>query len=439
MFRQLVTPGLPGPLTPAALNNINSLFVYHPLQLSAIIETYWLNRLNAGSAETGSPFLPWAPQMATNLLSMNFFPGYDWSGGAPVALAPGAAISPLAFTAPLQQPGILNTWDGVSPFPPPGFQPTNWDHLIYAYLVENTRIFEIFSKVLETYMFSEELETPSPASQSFWRNVEYMIYGDAVPSMLWTTSSRLRRDEAANRMTAYYWMFGLDLSHAAELAGKHPYQKPNAANRDFIPTFEAFGREVWRGIVNVKNLTGANDTDPTVIATLARRLFDMMATRRLNGNLSREEFRAVALMSFLHLAILFDSPAVIDLKAEASSPEMRLKKIAERVGMQPHVRTKPLFDLAGPFSILLQSIETGVFNDTTGAQALYFPGGTDVAQNTETVIDQYSLATGRDLKAQLTTSVSRSPPSAAPSAARRLGPAPHAAGEKQQLAKRAAG
>ncbi len=216
--------------------------------------------------------------------------------------------------------------------------------------------------------------------------MEYLIYGDATPSMLWTTSSRLRRDEVANRMTAYYWMFGLDVSHAAEIAAKHPYQKPAAANRDFIPTFEAFGREVWRGIVNVKNLSGANDTDATVIATLARRLFDMMATRRINGNLSREEFRAVALMSFLHLAISYDSPAVIDMKAAASSPEMRLKKIAERVGMQSHVRSKPLLDLAGPFSILLQAIETGTFNDPTGAETLYLPAGTPIAQTAETVI-----------------------------------------------------
>jgi hypothetical protein len=299
---------------------------------------------------------------------------------------------------------------GSPPQPPAGslIQQTNWDHLIYAYVIENTRIFEIFSKVLETYMFSEQLETPSPASQQFWRNVEFLIYGDAMPSMLWTTSSRLRRDEVADRLTAYYWMFGIDLSHAQDIAGQHPYQKPAAANRDFVPTFEAFAREVWRGIVNAKNFSGANDTDPTVIATLARRIYDMMATRRINGNLSREEFRAVAIMSFIHLAVLYDSPAVVDLKATASSPEMRLQKIAERVGMTAHPKSKPFFDLAGPFSILMHSIETGTFNDTVGAQTLYsqiapnFP-----ARNAETVIDQYTLATGRDLKSQAVSVVPR--------------------------------
>jgi hypothetical protein len=263
--------------------------------------------------------------------------------------------------------------------------------------------------------------------------LEFLIYGDATPSMLWTTTSRLRRDEVANRMTAYYWMFGLDLSHAADIAGQHPYNKPAAANRDFIPTFEAFAREVWRGVVNAKNAIGPNDTDSTVIATLARRLFDMMATRRINGNLSREEFRAVAIMSFLHLAILFDSPAVIDLKATASSPEMRLKKIGERVGMQAHVQSKPLLDLASPFSILMQSIETGAFNDAAGAQTLYFPIGTAVAQNAETVIDQYSLATGRDLKAQSVTTVPRSTPSVASLIPKRQAPPPPQLAAAKQL------
>ncbi len=422
MFRQLVTPGHPGGnLTAAVMANINSLFVYHPLQISALVETVWQNRNNAASSQTNYPFIPWSPQVAYPILNATFFTGYDWSTSPPTALLP-----PPTFTPPIKQPGILNTWDGSPGGPGTLMHPTNWDHLIYAYVIENTRIFEIFSKVLETYMFTEQLETPSPASQLFWRNVEYLIFGDAMPSMVFTTSSRLRRDEMADRLTTYYWLFGIDLAHAADVASRHPYQKPVAANRDFIPTFEAFGREVWRGIVNAKNTSGANDTDPTNIATLARRLYDMMATRRINGNLSREEYRAVAIISFMHLAVLFDSPAVIDLKASASSAEMRLQKMAERVGMTAHPKSKPFFDLAGPFSILMHSIETGAFNDPTGAKALYsqiapnFP-----ARNAETVIDQYTLATGRDLKSLAVSQVQRATTSPLP-APRRPSPQAHA-------------
>jgi hypothetical protein len=397
MFRQLVTGA-------NRLNNINSLFTYHPLQVSAIIETVWLNRGNSPTAtnppQTSSWFVPWSPGICSSILNTNFFTGYDWSQPGPPAL-PVSPLPAASFVAPVNQPGIA----GAFPGPPP--KPTTWDHLIYAYVIENTRIFEIFSKVLETYMYSEQLETPTSESQLFWRNLEFLIFGDAMPSMLWTTSGRARRDEVANRLTTYYWMFGIDLSHAGALAAQHPYQKPAASNRDFIPTWESLGAEIWRGMVNAKNTSGANDTDAAAVATLARRLYDMMATRRINGNLSREEFRAVATMSFLHLAVLYDSPAVVDLKASASSPEMRLQKIAERVGMTAHPKSKPFFDLAAPFSALMQGIETGKFNQAAGAQLLYWPVST-VTEMAEKVIDQYSLATGRDLKSQTVSMVPRS-------------------------------
>ena len=73
MFRQLVTPA--GGTLPQALNNINSLFTYHPLQISAIVETVWQNRYNAGNSQTGSPFLPWSPQIASPILNAHSFSG----------------------------------------------------------------------------------------------------------------------------------------------------------------------------------------------------------------------------------------------------------------------------------------------------------------------------------------------------------------------------
>jgi hypothetical protein len=137
------------------------------------------------------------------------------------------------------------------------------------------------------------------------------------------------------------------------------------------------------------------------------------------------EFRAVSILSFLHLAILYDSPAIVDLKATASSPEMRLKKMAERVGMKPNPKTKPFLDLSSPFSVLMQSIETGAFNDAAGAQTLFLPVS-DISRNAEVVIDQYTLATGRDLKSQAVSVVPRSTSSAVP-ASRRQAPPPQLA------------
>jgi len=393
MFLQLVTPS--SGATPSAVKkNVESLFQYHPLQIAAIVETTWRNRYNSSSCQ----FVPWPKAITDPLLAANQFDvGYKFNPpNVPVPILPASTIKP-----PAEQPGIKQV--GANPN---NFNPTNWDHLIYAYLVENTRIFDIFSKLLETYMFTERLEIPSVASQNFWRNVEYLIYGDGAPAMVWTTTSRLRRDEISNRLSVYYRMFGLDLSHAAELGAAHPFEKAENSNREFIGTFEAFGREVWRGISNARNTSGENDTDNQAIATAARRLYDMLTTRRLYGNLSREEFRAVSLMSFLHLAVMYDSPPVVDLKATGSSPEQRLIKLADRVGMKPHSQTKPLFDLSQPFSVLLQAIESGIFNLTGGAGNLYATGSV-FEPIAEVVIDQYSLATGRDLKAQPASLVER--------------------------------
>jgi|HubBroStandDraft_3_1064219.scaffolds.fasta_scaffold04464_3 hypothetical protein len=395
MFLQLVTPPFPpGPAPVATLSaqarqNADSLFLYHPLQITATVETFFRQRYNAVNPsvppQPNSPFVPWPTKFTREILQDDYLLGFDFSTNSGFRLSdflPG----PGNFTAPLQQPGIQ------------GFAQTNWDHLIYAYLIENTRIFDIFSKVLETYMYGENLPVPDFATQQFLRNTEYLIYGDGMPAMVWTTASRLRRDEIANRMTVYYWMFGIDLAHAQDLAAAHPYIRPEASNREFIPTFESFASEVWKGIENATNTSGVKVTDDEAIATTARRIFDMMATRRLNGNLSREEFRAVTLMSWLHLAVMYDSAFVQWLSASGSSPEQRLQKIAERVGMSAHSKSKALFDLAQPFSFLLQSIETNFYNSIANVPWLYTPGQ-PIERIAEVVIDQYYLATGRDLKA----------------------------------------
>ena len=395
--------------------------MYQPLQISAIIETVWRNRYNHAPTQITFPFVPWSADITYPILSAtNFVSGYNWSSGSATSLA-----TPQPSVAPFQQPGL--GWKGVPPIPATPPSPpthwTNWDQLIYAFVIENTRIHEIFCRVLFKYMNGGELETPSPASQLFWRNLDCLI-GDGIPSTIGLTSGRFHRDDQASRLRTYYWMFGMDLSHAPQLAAEHPYEKPAASNRDFIPTFEAFGREVWRGIVNAKNISGAKDTDPTLIATLAERIYDMMQTQRQAGNLSREEFRAVSIMSYMHLAVLYDSPMVQDLRAEASSPEMRLQKIAERVGMTAHPKSKPLFDLAGRFSFLMQMIETGLFNDAAGAQLLYSQTPqTFVSRCAEDVIDQYSLATGRDLKALPVSAVERATTASLPVPKRQTSPA----------------
>jgi hypothetical protein len=378
-----------------SLTNAQSLFQYHPLQITALIETAWRNR-QAGNA---FPFDAW-PQTLTDSI-INAFPS---------------------------QPNLQS---GAA----------NWDHLIYAYLIENTRIYDIFQAVVHAYQHGEELQVPSAATQRFIRNTEYLLYTDPAPTTVWNLTSRTRSDECALRMTHYWRAFGLDLSHVDQIADAHPYEKPAAANVNFIPTLETLMGEVWRASANVRNFAGANETDNEAIRRSARQLYDMLTTRRLHGNFAREEFRAVGLMSWLHLAVMFNSPVVVDLRAEASSPELRLAKIGERVGIKAHPESQALFLLSQPTSFLMIAIEQGLFNGALGAQSLYrIPR---IQRVMEVIIDQYATATGRDVKAR-PVAVVQPPPAALPAsvvgnipprvATHPIGPVPHAPRPPLQIA-----
>jgi len=305
--------------------------------------------------------------------------------------SPENARFPAAWPAPMTLRIRQDFGVPVPPFNVP--VSTTWDHLIYAYLIENTRIFDIFAKVMETCCFSEQLGTLSTASQMFLRTTHALILSDPPPTTIWNVTGWECPDEISQRMATYWSMFGIELSHAADIAAKHQYAKPAGANVDFIETFEALARTVWRGIVNVSNVTGPNDTDNQAIISAARRLFCMLDARRQDCNYARQEFRAVAVMSWLHLAVSFDSPIVVDLGAQASCLEERLYRIARRVGMTAHPRSQALFALAQPFSYLLRLIEVQGFD----ARNLYrTPVGRDLS---ETVIGNYSIAMGRDVKA----------------------------------------
>jgi hypothetical protein len=100
----------------------------------------------------------------------------------------------------------------------------------------------------------------------------------------------------------------------------------------------------------------------------------MLLSRRLNGNLSREEFDYVATMSWFHHTLSFDSPIVQSMRAEAPGIEQRLFKIAERVGLPAHGLSRSFFDIAVPISNILIGIELGLFSDVSTVAELYTPG-----------------------------------------------------------------
>jgi hypothetical protein len=277
-----------------------------------------------------------------------------------------------------------------------------WDHLIYAYLIENTRIYDIFWRVIQEYAAGERLGIATrPETYNWLRTTEELFYSYGIPFLSGSIVSHIRPDPRATRRNAYYRMFGIDLNHGAEDGRPYPYEKASIANREFITTFEVLLREVWRAIENATNLVGANPTDVAALANVALRLQYMLNERRGAGaagpNLAREELAAVAALSWLELAVTDNTPVVLDLQAQATSPEERLGKIGARVGVPSHANSHSYFVLAPIVSLLLIEIEAGRFSDPAGARNFF--ENVTTRDDMMVIIDHWSRATGRNMKA----------------------------------------
>ena len=359
MYRQLA----------ARLPEPSSLFDLHPIELASMVEAVWTRRQRQ-DVPLGHP---------DNRSIVNPPPG------------------PLALPLP-----IPNPVDGLN-----GDRgPIRWDHLIYAYMIENTRVFEIFRRVLGEFVHGEKLGTPLPEAQRWLRNTEELFFKDGAPFLVTSVSSHLRSDLRANRRNAYQRMFGMELNHGGDDGRPYPYVRADAANVDFVSTFEELLREVWIGMTYVSAVNSANPTDPAKIAALAERLHDMLRSRRQNGNLSREELAHVSAMSWFHLTLEFNSPIVVSLRADATGTEQRLFKVAERVGMPAHGLAKHFFEIADPLSRILIQIETGEFNDVAAVPALFTPDTSGPGSPEEAmreIILNWTAIRGVDVKSRKVT------------------------------------
>jgi hypothetical protein len=337
----------------------------HPARLAAVLEAYW-HRINipANLVAPPDPTFPYGIESIQSVAT-------GWG-----ALAPTLPANPAI------------------PQPAP---PIAWDHLIYAYMVENTRIFEVFERVLRSFVHGERFGVPTAASQAWLRATEELFYRPAYPFGIGTLTSDVRPDGRAGRRNAYYRMFGLDLNHGGPDNRPYQYEKSDAANRDFVSTLERLLYEVWRGIVHFTNISGRRDTDDEAIHTLCLRLRDMLTLRRRNGILNREEFWYTSTMSWLHMALEQNSPIVLDLDAQATTPEDRLLKIGNRVGLPAHGKSRSFIILAETMSRFLIGIEAGLYVTLAQAQTLYNTAGT--REMMQEIITHYSIATGRDIKA----------------------------------------
>jgi hypothetical protein len=286
-----------------------------------------------------------------------------------------------------------------------------WDHLIYSYVLENTRIVQILRRVVREYRSGEGLGIPSVATQRWLDVTETLLFGAPNPIPLWLSTSSIRTDAEAVRRNVYWRMFGLDLAFGLDDNRPPTYDKAMAANTTFVTLFEELLFELWQAITNLRNSSGPNASDDDRIYRLTEQLEYVLRSRRQNGLLSREELVAATVLGWCELTVLLDTPLIVDLRAEATSPGDRLKLIGERVGLAPHSKSAALFSMAADISILLRAIEARYVSKPDRAWLLYrtdIPTGITLDPNdgrpfgveSRRVITEWAAATGRDLKAR---------------------------------------
>lgn len=311
-------------------------------------------------------------------------------------------------------------------------------HLIYAYLIENTRIFQIFERIIEKYLNDEELGIANTEEVFYWiQNSERLFYKSDTPKAT-NLRSYIRPSADASRRNAYHRMFGMDLAFG-DVDSKNTsiaYNKAKAANLQFVLIFERYLSEIWQGYINARNTSGANTADVNILVELAQQLREMLIARRGNlssyakQNLSREEYSSVLMSSWFTFIISWDSPIVTYLNSQSSTIGERLMKIGMKAGVPAHSKCQSLFDMAASAATILLTVEAGgVLDDAAWVQHMLSslspnapnsPIHKNFMTDFLTVINNWEKATGHKIKnteANLTATVRVQPtmPAAKPS------------------------
>jgi hypothetical protein len=383
MFKFLVDQG----------TGMSDLSMLHPQDLEALLELGWSNRMH----DTATTLPTGHPRRRSDV------PGRFTPGLLPPVLT-GARPRTPPSGVPIQ---LQNIATGVVNFTAPGDGQRGLigHHAIYAYMVQNTRIVEVFRRVLDNFLHGERLGVLSAASQRWLWTTEELFFRDPPSFSVVTQTSWVRPAPLPTFANLYQRLFGMTLNPTTDNP-KPAFPIAEHANVDFVSTLDELLHEIWQGRTNFANQAGARPTDDAKIAQLCDRLADMLQSRRTNGTLSREEYWAVSTMSWFHATVLDkEHPIVRDLKAEAPSAEECLFKIAQRVGYPAHGLSKSYFELAEPLSRLLTAIETGIYNNVGAVPALYtpvpiVPGVISPVEDTDTIKTHWSIIRGRDIKAK---------------------------------------
>jgi hypothetical protein len=379
------------------------VFLIHPIQLSRWADEAWDGIAAIPPLPIGSPPGPTPLLGSADIVDALDLPEQP-DPPPPLLLPSGIVIDPATDPAV-----TVDQWvDRIGPQSAAGGIGLLWHHLSYAYVLESTGLIEIFAEVVRRLVVGETLGQLSPASVKWLRATEELFFRDPPLFSITGVVSELRPQARTNRRNAYWRMFGLDLPHPLPArwdgAGQAWKADTGGINVDFRAKWSELLRQVWLGLENNRNTSGANPTDLNYIALLSRALRDMFNDRRRGGLLAREEFAYVSVLSWFHLTLESDTPIVIDLKAQATSPAERLALLGHRVGMQPAQRARELFDLADPMSSLLRAIEVGSFDDAAQAAALV-DNTTTLGLEMREIINQWQSATGERIKERPTGTV----------------------------------
>ena len=367
----------------------------HPVILEALLERSWNQQVNSGSrwlATRTTAATCRAVRISCSIRSS--------ASQVARALAPARRL----INVPLLDRKIR----GVEPGGPIAPSQVRWQHLIYAYMIENTRALEVFRRVLDSFLHGERLSALGAGSQRWLRTTEELFFRDPPSFSTTTQTSYVRPNLAATRANAYQRLFGMTLN--ATDGGKPNFIVAEHANGDFVQVFDELLHELWQGRSNFANAVGARPTDDAKIAawpsgwpTCSARGASTATSRARSSSRSRR-------MSWFHAVLETDThPIIVDLRASASSPEERLFKIAQRVGYPAHGLSKSYFETRGAAVAAADRHRAeDVQQPAGGAGAVHPlppapPGGP--AADTDIILTHWSIIRGRDAKAKKVATV----------------------------------
>jgi hypothetical protein len=285
-------------------------------------------------------------------------------------------------------------------------------HLITAYLAENSRIVQIFQRMIDMYLHDEDFGIPGNPQVIRWiQNTEKLFFKNCNT---YSPQSAIRSSSEAMRRNAYHRLFGLELAFGEpDGTSNASFKKAKASNRQFIVLFEQYLSEVWQAYVNIRNAVGPNSTDNINLSALAQQLRELLNARRgyqtrgnqpySHENLAYEEYFSVLMLTWFTFALSYDnSPIVQFLNCQSNTVGERLLKLGARVGLPAHQKSEPLFELAGAAGGVLRAIESGVLENPTWITNMFAnpPMATTVPLLNDllTVINNWEKATGHKIK-----------------------------------------